>query len=37
VLGREAKIGRQLRDENFRLEEALQKCAFFLEAVWVSK
>lgn len=24
VLGREAKIGRELRDENYRLEEALQ-------------
>ena len=25
ALGREAKIGRELRDENYRLEEALQK------------
>jgi len=27
ALGREARIGRELRDENYRLEEALQKCA----------
>ena len=27
ALGREAKIGRELRDENYRLEECLQKCA----------
>lgn len=26
VLGREAKIGRELRDENYRLEESLQTC-----------
>lgn len=30
ALGREAKIGRELRDENYRLEEALQKCAHSL-------
>jgi hypothetical protein len=27
ALGREAKLGRQLRDDNFRLEQALQSCA----------
>lgn len=26
VLGREAKMGRELRDENYRLEESLQTC-----------
>ncbi len=27
VLGREAKLGRELRDDNYRLEESLHACA----------
>lgn len=35
VLGREAKLGRELRDDNYRLEESLHAYACLLLYAWI--